>query len=113
MTMQVTIENRSGVHVVRIADERIGDQDRALSQAVIRLIDARGARVVLDLSRVKIISSSGLGEMVTLTARANQYGSQVVLAGPSAFVAGVLETTQLNRFFRVFENADAAVAALA
>jgi anti-sigma B factor antagonist len=111
--MQGTIEDRSGVHVVRLAEGRMGGEDKALLEALTLLIDTAGTRIVIDLSGVKFISSSGLGELVTLTARANQYGSQIVLAGASAFVSGVLETTQLNRFFRLFANLDAAIAGLA
>ena len=51
-------------------------------------------------------------ELLTLTAQANQRESQVVLAAPSAFVAGVLETTQLDRFFRVNPSVEAAIAGL-
>ncbi len=110
--MKVDIQNRSGVHVVRVSGERLEGEDQTLVKAVTDLIDNRGARIVIDLSEVKFISSSGLSALVTITAQANQRESHVVLAAPSGFIAGVLETTQLNRFFRVHPSVDAAVAGL-
>ena len=58
------------------------------------------------------INSGGLGLLVQLTARANSQGGRVVVSAPSPFVADVLETTRLNRFFDVAANTDDAVARL-
>jgi anti-sigma B factor antagonist len=110
--MKIDIRDRSGVHVVQVVAEKITGEDHALLQTVTPLLDAPGARIVIDLSQVKLISSSGLGDLVTLTARANQYESHVVLAGPSPFVAGVLATTQLDRFFQVQPTVEAAIESL-
>jgi anti-sigma B factor antagonist len=111
--MKASVENRSGVHIVRVAGEKAEGHEAGLVETVTRLLDADGVRIVIDLAQVKIINSSDLGAMVQVTALANQRRSQVVLAGPSAFVTGVLETTQLHRFFRIFPDVDAAIAALA
>jgi anti-anti-sigma factor len=111
--MQVTIENRSGFSVVHLGVERMADMGTTWVQSVNELLDVPEARIVIDLSAVKSINSSDLGALVTLAARANQYKSKFALAQPSAFIAGVLETTQLNRFFRVFPSVDEAIAGLA
>jgi anti-sigma B factor antagonist len=105
-------ENRSGVYVVRAADDKARGNERGLVEIITPLLDADGVRIVIDLSQVKFINSSDLGDLVRVTAQANQQKSRVVLAGPSAFVAGVLETTQLHRFFSVFAGVEAAIAAL-
>ncbi len=110
--MKIDIQNSSGVHVVRISAERLEGEDQSLVKALTDLLDNRGARIVIDLSQVKFINSSGLGALVTMTAQANQRESPLVLAAPSAFIAGVFETTQLDRFFRVHPSVDAAVASL-
>ncbi len=71
-----------------------------------------GSRIVLDLRGLTYINSGGLGLLVQLTARANSQGGRVVVAAPSPFVADVLETTRLNRFFDVAAGTDDAVARL-
>lgn len=110
--MKTEIENRSGVHVVRVTGERLEGEDPTLLETVKNLLDNRGERIVIDLSEVKFINSSGLSTLVTLTAQANQRESCLVLANPSGFVRGVLETTQLDRFLRVQPTLDAALDSL-
>jgi anti-sigma B factor antagonist len=111
--MKASVHRQSDVHLVRIVDDKTQDQSRDLVEVITSLIDSRGVGIVIDLSDLRVINSSGLGELVTLTARANQYECHLVLANPSAFVAGVFETTKLNRFFRIYPSTDAAIAALA
>jgi anti-sigma B factor antagonist len=110
--MKASVENKSGVHIVRVVGDKAAGQEHDLIETITPLLDADGVRIVIDLSQLKIINSSDLGALVRVTAQANQRRSRVVLAGPSAFVAGVLETTQLHRFFSVFAGVDAAIAAL-
>jgi anti-sigma B factor antagonist len=110
--MKVDVQDRSGVQVVRVLGETIGGEDQILVETVTGLLGSRGARIVIDLSEVKFINSTGLGALVSLAAQANVKESHVVLANPSAFVTGVLETTQLDRFFRIHPSIDAAIASL-
>lgn len=110
--MKVDIQNRSGVQVVQVSGDKLEGEDETLARAVRDLLDDRGARIVIDLSGVKFINSSGLSVLVTMAAQANQRESHLVLAAPSGFIAGVLETTQLDRFFRVHPTVEAAVASL-
>ncbi|MFQ5429440.1 MAG: STAS domain-containing protein [Phycisphaerae bacterium] len=77
-----------------------------------RLMDEDHRPIVLDLSRVEMISSAGLGALVQLNARANTQGTRIVLASPSPFVQGVLQTTKLDRFFDVHKSLEAALAAV-
>lgn len=111
--MKVDVEDRAGVHLVRVTAETLGGEDVTLIETVTQLLESRGVRIVVDLTGVKLINSTGLGDLVTLTAQANVHESQLVLAGPSAFVAGVFETTRLDRFFSVHPSVDAAIASLA
>lgn len=110
--MTVAVEDHSGVKVVRVTGELNGMNSDELSSEIMTLLENRGARLVIDMAGVKFINSMGLSELVTLTAQANAHESKIVLASPSLFVSGVLETTKLDRFFDIYPNIDAAVAKL-
>jgi anti-anti-sigma factor len=110
--MTIDTEDRSGVKVVRITGDLDGTDSGPLTTVLSDFVEERGSRIVLDLTNVKFINSTGLSVLVTLTAQANAHQSRLVLAGLSPFVAGVLETTRLDRFFDVFPTVDAAAAAL-
>lgn len=69
-------------------------------------------RLIIDLAGVDMITSAGLSVLVRIVAQANTAGGRVVLARPTPFVAGVLRTTRLDRFFDVLPSLEAADAAL-
>lgn len=110
--MTVKTETRGSVQVVHLSGNLDGTQSESLGATVSGLTDSRGAKIVLDLTELKFINSTGLSELVTLTAQANARESRILLANPTPFVAGVLETTRLDRFFDVCPSVDAAVARL-
>ena len=107
--MTSSVEMRSGLPVVRVVGEMRDDDDGALELKAGELLDGPPGRVVLDLSGVNYISSAGISTLVKLTAKANQQGGRLVMAGPTPFVAGVFETTRLTRFFEIVPTVDDAI----
>ncbi|MEL7038124.1 MAG: STAS domain-containing protein [Cyanobacteria bacterium J06592_8] len=59
---------------------------------------------ILDLAKVEFIDSSGLGALVTALKLARQRGCRLVLCHPSATVKMILEITQLDRAFEIFDE---------
>jgi anti-sigma B factor antagonist len=57
------------------------------------------ARLVLDLSGVGFIDSTGIGFLVSSKARVREAGMEFVLASPSEPVARTLALVQLTEFF--------------
>lgn len=68
------------------------------------LVVERGARLALDLSAVPRATSTGLGQLVSLVARANTKGASVMLAAPSPFVRSVLAVSRLDQFFAIADT---------
>ena len=68
--------------------------------------------LILDLSGLASIDSSGLGSLVALVAEANTVASRVVLAEPTPFVVAILESTKLDRYFTICPTVAAAAAHL-
>ncbi|MFH1279610.1 MAG: STAS domain-containing protein [Candidatus Eisenbacteria bacterium] len=61
-------------------------------------------RIVLDLSELDYVDSSGLGSFVRLMKESRARGGDVRLVGPTNEVKKVLELTRLNRVFDVRET---------
>ena len=90
-----------------------GDFDTASGETFsTSLQEHAGRQLLLDLSGVEFISSTGLGAMMILVARARAGGGNVILVSPSAFVQGVFETTRLDRWFDISATLEDAVARL-
>jgi len=92
-----------------------GDIDFAnspeLRQTLLREIqESRTPRVVLNLSQIRYIDSSGIASLVEGLKASRDLGSRFILFGLST---AARETLQLSRLIRVFEVYDNEVQALA
>ncbi len=70
-------------------------------------------RLVIHLSEVPYIDSTGLGLLAFLCISARKASGDVKLVAPSAQVAEVLDTTMLGTVFEIYPTEEAALAAFA
>lgn len=68
------------------------------------LEDAKAATLVLDLSEVSFMDSSGIGFLVACNTRLQASGRMLALYKPSSQVRKTLGLVQLMEFFRVAED---------
>jgi ABC-type transporter Mla MlaB component len=71
------------------------------------------SRIVLNLSEVSMIDSSGIGLLVRLLASTKHRGGNVKLVQPSKFAVQTLRLVGVLNLFEVFDNDDAAVESFA
>ncbi len=86
-----------------------GDVDfsnsREVRDSVLREIrESRTARVVVNLSQVRYIDSSGVASLVEGLKAARDLGSRFILVGLSTSAREVLQLSRLLRVFEVYEN---------
>lgn len=99
-----------GVAVIAFGDHAIGGPDAVELSTMIREVAAQGATtVVLDLARVTVMNSSGLGMLVSARATATSLGAAVRLCNVPPKVMDLLEMTQLVTVFALYPTVDAAV----
>jgi anti-sigma B factor antagonist len=60
--------------------------------------------MVIDLEKVRYISSSGLGLLITLLTKMKNVGGELFLTAPSEHVKKLLLITKLNGIFTVLES---------
>ena len=90
----------SGI-VVRLGGDVDMHTSPELHQTLVELCAEKPQRLVLDLSAVDYLDSSGVGSLVEIYRRTMKEGGRLVLVSPSARVNGVLEITKLDRFFTI------------
>jgi anti-sigma B factor antagonist len=71
----------------------------------------RTSSIILDLSGLSFMDSTGLGVLVATERRAHQLGGALSLAGPQKIVARALHTTSLDKHFPIFPTVDEALLA--
>lgn len=77
-----------------------------LREQLHNLVQAGNTRLVVDLSGVETIDSSGLGALISGLKAARQSGGDLRIAAPGEQAVTVLELTNLNRVLKSFPSAD-------
>jgi len=75
------------------------------------IIDQKPKRVVVDLSRVPYIDSSGLAVLIGAMQSLEHEGGVFMLAGAQGAVRMILESAKLDKYFRLFPTVEEALAA--
>lgn len=68
--------------------------------------------VLVDLRQVSFIGSMGLSALVAPALTIKHRGGKMVLLGPNKLVGQVLKSTLVDTFIPVFDDLDAAIAAV-
>lgn len=79
-----------------------------LQQALLGLLDhdPQPTKIVVDLSGVPYMDSSGVASLVKLLSRTKKLGVELVLAAPTTKVRSIMEITRLDSVFRLVESVE-------
>jgi len=105
--MDLYTETMGGILLVTPKVERL-DALRApeFREQMIALVEGKPL-VVLDLSQVQFMDSSGLGSLVAVM-KAITEGGQLRIAEPNWMVRNVLRLTRLDRIFHIYDSVEEA-----
>jgi len=109
--MSLALESRhcGSVYVVRCAGRVIAGQESTLLEEALKRGLREFNRLVLNVSEVNYVDSSGMGLMVRFLWHARTRGGDLRLTGPTPFVTKLLEVTKLSAVFRVYADEESAI----
>ncbi len=79
--------------------------------SLFEIIDKKPKRLVVDLSRVPYVDSSGIAVLILANQSMEQHGGQLMLAGAQEAVRTILESARLDKYFQLFSDTEAALSA--
>ena len=98
------------VLVIQVQEDNLDASNvRAFRQAMQALIKDQ-TRVVLDMSHLKFVDSSGLGALISCLRDTNGRKGDFRLSTMSRSVLALFELMRMHRVFSIHETADGAVA---
>lgn len=100
----------SGDIVVVVRGECDLTNAHLLRERLLTLVDGQAPLVVVDLTDLNFIDSSGLTALVIADRAARQLGVTLALAAPRKIVARVLSLTVLDQHFPVYDTVAEAIA---
>ena len=114
MSVKLTNRQVGDVTVIDAAGRITLGEGASTFRDSIRDLAAKGTKKILvNLSEVSYIDSSGIGEMVSGFTTVTNHGGQLKLLGLSKRVKDLLQITKLYTVFEVFEDEPAAVRSFA
>jgi len=75
-----------------------------ITQVVQQAIDCGMKGVIIDCSKLDILSSAGLGKMLMLHKQMKQHGGEVKIAGLHGMAVQVLRLTRLDGIFQLYPD---------
>ena len=109
--MHFTVEMFGDVTVTAVpVDELDASNAAEFKRDVAPLLEAN-TRLVLDLSRLRFVDSSGLGAFISCLRKLNAKGGDLKLYGMSKQVRAVFELVRMHRVFDIVSTREEAVGA--
>ena len=90
---------------------KLGESAEFFARTLERVLAEDGRNVLVDMSKINYMDSTGIGELVGFLGRFAEAKRKLVLISPAERVRRLLEVAQLDDLFPTFDSLDAALAA--
>ena len=108
--MNYAFEMNKDVLIARIQNKRATVEFAGkFKEDLLKQIDEKSDKVVVDLSQCEFVDSSFLGALVAGLKKATMKGGDLKVVGLQAPVKAMFELTRLYRIFDIFDNDEEAV----
>jgi len=109
--MQISARRRDTTTIFDVSGDIDFANSRAVRQSVLREIrESHAARVVVNLSQVNYIDSSGVASLVEGLKASRDLGSRFILFGLSTSAREVLQLSRLIKVFEIYDSEEQAMA---
>jgi anti-sigma B factor antagonist len=107
--MEIPVESVDGVAVAAVPVEELDASNAGDFKRDVAPVLEANTKLVLDLSRVRFVDSSGLGAFISCLRKLNAKGGDLKLCGMSRQVRAVFELVRMHRVFDICATREEAV----
>ena len=107
--MQVTTEVIGDAKVVSVEGQALDASNAKDFKASMAPLIVSGAKLVLDLGRLRFVDSSGLGAILSCLRQLNSMQGQLKLSGMAKPVRALFELVRMHRVFEIFNTSEEAL----
>ena len=105
----VTIRQAGSISLLDVSGRLTSFETGALRESISRLLKQDRKNIVLNLSELQYLDSSGIGELARVYVSVVKEGGQMKVVGLSPKVEEILKITQLYQVFPEFPSEEAAL----
>lgn len=112
--MKITLQVVGEICVLRLEGKFIvGGESVYLKDKVKDVLNMGMRNILVDMSKVPFVDSTGIGFLVSSQAGVTKEGGSFKLLNPNPRVREVLKITRLDKVFEVFDDEESALASFA
>lgn len=90
---------------------KLGQSAEFLVQKLESVLESEDGHVLLDLSKINYIDSTGIGELVGYLSRFAERERKLILVSPSDRIRKLLKVAQIDTLFPIYDDLEQAIAA--
>lgn len=87
---------------------KLGESAQFFAQTLERVLEKDEGHVLVDLSRINYIDSTGIGELVGYLGRFGDRDRKLILVSPSERIRKLLAVAKLDSLFTIYDDLDSA-----
>ena len=108
--MNLQIDDKGSAVLMLVQEERLDAHNSGeLKTQMLKLFEDGKSNLVVDLSDVRFVDSSGLGALVSGFKNASSRNGSLKLSGLQMQVKSMFELTRLHRVFEIYNDAEEAL----
>jgi anti-sigma B factor antagonist len=107
--MGVKTENKCGVTVCYVEGEIDINSSPDVKKAFDKLVSNKTPKIVINLSKVSYVDSSGLATLVEILKNMRSYGGRMRLSNMSTKIKSLFEITKLEKLFEIMPSEEEAL----
>jgi anti-sigma B factor antagonist len=108
--LDIAVTKQSDVNIMKLHGPfRLGPAVESFRSAVDQIMKSSGHKIIVNMTEVNSMDSSGIGALVRSQTAAKQHGGSVKLVNPSKLVVQTLNFVGLLNVFEVHTDENAAI----
>ncbi|RCK74025.1 MAG: hypothetical protein IGBAC_2172 [Ignavibacteriae bacterium] len=108
--MKIRTVNNGQIGIIELKSSLISeDIINELRDAVADFIEQGNKKLIIDLSKVNLINSIGLGSLISAYTTFTKSGGEIILTGVGKSVKNVFIITKLTEVFEICDKIDEAI----
>ncbi|MEI0531726.1 STAS domain-containing protein [Brachyspira pilosicoli] len=108
--MSLNIEDKGKAKIVMLEGKLDVNLSVSLESELDALIDSGSNNLILEISKVEYLSSSGIRVFINMMRKVKDKNGRLVLASVPGSIKKILKTVDLEDLFEVFDTVDEALA---
>jgi anti-sigma B factor antagonist len=109
--LEVNAREQDGINIVEVSGRVVYETENDFRKAILDLISADKVKIVLNLSKLSYINSSGLGILINLLKTSQNKGGDIKLAGLQGELRELFSITSLDQIFSIYPTEEEAIKA--